>query len=149
MTPLSPHFSLEELTRSATAGRLGIDNTPPPDCVQRLRALCEDVLERIRSLLDQPVRVNSGYRCPELNAAVGGSTHSQHLLGEAVDIEVPGLSNKRLAELIRGSVIPFDQLILEHTSESDPSAGWVHVSHKSKGNRKQFVVIPRSRPQKE
>lgn len=149
MTPLSSHFTLEELCRSETAARLGIDNFPPLEVVDRLRRVCEFILEPLRAHVGFPVIVNSGYRSPELNKAVGGSKNSQHMLGEAVDIEVPQVPNKRLAQMVRGLGLPYDQLILEHAEDSDPQAGWVHVSHREKDNRTDFFVIPRVRKVKE
>ena len=109
---LSDHFCLGELTFSETAARKHIDNLPPTDIAENLRRLCEVVLEPVRRHYGRPFRPNSGYRCPELNTAVGGSATSQHCKGEAVDIEVPGVSNYDLAKWIEQN-LEFDQLILE------------------------------------
>ncbi len=113
---LSPHFSLRELTRSDTADAMGNPNTPTPDHMANMRnALCPG-LERIRALPKvggRPVTVESAYRNPVVNAAVGGVPNSDHALGYAADIQVDGLSDYELACAIRDSDIEFDQLIRE------------------------------------
>lgn len=124
---LSPNFTLAELTRSDTATRLGIDNTPPAAVISALRHLCERVLEPTRRQFGRPVRVNSGYRSPRANSAVGGSDTSQHVFGEAADLEIPGIANGDIAIWIRDNLV-FDQLILEAYTPGQPSSGWVHVS---------------------
>lgn len=122
---LSPHFTLSEATKSQTASRLGIDNTPSPDEIEQMKKLCENVLEPIRAHFG-PVRVNSFYRSPRLNAEVGSKSSSQHTKGQAADIEVSGVPTRELAEWIKANVLT-DQIILEHVT-SDPFSGWVHVS---------------------
>lgn len=126
---LSPHFSLSELTRSEAAARGGFNNTPPPEAVEALRALCVNVLEPLRVAVGKPLRINSGYRGPEANKAVGGSATSDHCFGRAADIEVDGFDNKKLAETIVELGLPFKQLILEFYVPGDPNSGWVHVAH--------------------
>ncbi|WP_185964331.1 D-Ala-D-Ala carboxypeptidase family metallohydrolase [Aliikangiella marina] len=126
---LSPHFTLRELIRSDTAARKGIDNSPPPELVPKLKRLCVEVLEPIRTHYNVPFSPNSGYRSKALNDAIGGSARSQHCLAEAVDIEVIGISNYELANWIRRN-LAFDQLILECYQPGDPASGWVHVSIK-------------------
>lgn len=123
---LSPHFTLEELTASTTAKRLGIDNTPAPELVPRLVLLAE-MLERIRSTLNVPVVVTSGYRSPPVNRAVGGVTSSDHTQGHAADIVAPSFGSatavaRQLAPLV--SVLGIGQLILEGVKGKQ----WVHVS---------------------
>lgn len=137
---LSKHFTLAEMTRSEAATRAGVDNTPPPEAVEALKALCENVLEPLRVAMGKPMRVNSGYRGPEANKAVGGSTTSQHCKGEAADIEFDGFDNKKLAQKIIDMKLPFDQLILEFYKPGDPNSGWVHVSHKKGGKQRGEVV---------
>lgn len=132
---LSPHFTLAELCRSQTAAREGIDNTPPPEVVARLRVLCERVLEPVRALVGAPVFVSSGYRSPALNRRVSGTENGQHPKGEAVDFEVPGVDNLALAHKIVASDIDFDQLILEFYVDGQPSSGWLHVSYREGRNR--------------
>ena len=137
---LSENFSLQELLKSQTALRKGIDNKPTdPSVITNLQVLCEKVLQPIRDHFARPVVINSGYRCPKLNKAIGSSSKSQHTKGEAADIEIPGLSNKELAEYIEDN-LPFDQLILEFYTPGIPDSGWVHVSYKSEGNRKSILT---------
>jgi|TARA_B100001094_G_scaffold200441_1_gene194493 uncharacterized protein YcbK (DUF882 family) len=139
---LSENFSLQELLKSQTALRKGIDNKPTdPSVITNLQVLCEKVLQPIRDHFARPVVINSGYRCPKLNKAIGSSSKSQHTKGEAADIEIPGLSNKELAEYIEDN-LPFDQLILEFYNGVDPNSGWVHVSYVGDSdNRKQTLTI--------
>lgn len=135
---LTPNFTLREMSKSSYAARNGIDNTPRDDVVDALRALCLNVLQPIRDHFGKPVRVNSGYRSPALNAAIGGSKTSQHMKGEAADIEIDGVDNLELAMWIRDN-LPFDQLISECYEPGDPSSGWVHVSFKL-ANRGQALT---------
>lgn len=135
---LSPSFSLNEFVKSGAAIRLGLDNTPPPSAVENLRELCLNVLQPIRNKWGLPVVISSGYRSANLNHAVGGSSTSLHLFGQAADIEVPGVSNAELWRFIRGN-LPFDQLIAEYLEADDPRAGWIHVSYKKFENRKQAL----------
>lgn len=113
MTRLSPNFTLAELTRSQTAARLGLDNTPTPAVVAALAALCVHVLEPLRARVGGPLVINSGYRSPAVNKRIGGAATSQHALGEAADIERPGMSNFDLATVIRDSGMPFDHFDFE------------------------------------
>jgi len=124
---LSPHFSLEELTKSQTALRMGIDNTTTERETQALRYVCYKVLEPVREHFAIPFSPSSGFRSKELNDAIGGAVGSQHCLGEAADIEIPGVDNETLARWIVKN-LTFDQLILEYYIQGDPSSGWVHVS---------------------
>ena len=136
---LSRHFSLYEMIRSETAARQGIDNTPPENLVPKLRDICVQVLEPVRQHFGVPIRPNSGYRSPALNEAVGGSKKSQHGKGEAVDFEVPGVSNYDLAAWIRDQLI-YDQLILECYTPGIPGSGWVHVSYRAGANRNRSMT---------
>lgn len=125
-TKLTTHFTLEELTRSATADRLGLANWPTVDDLKRLQATA-DMLQRIRDTLGSAVVVTSGYRAPAVNKAVGGVTSSDHARGQAADIVVPGYGTpyqvaKALAPLV--SVLGIGQLILEGVKGKQ----WVHVS---------------------
>ena len=130
---LSAHFTLAEMTRSEAATRKGVANTPPPDAIENLRALCNKVLQPLRDEMARPMRINSAYRGPEANAAVGGSKSSQHMSGEAADIEFDGFDNKLLAKKIVDMKLPFDQIILEFYRPGEPNSGWIHVSHKRGG----------------
>lgn len=135
---LSPNFSLQEFTKSQTAVRLGIDNTPEEDHLVAAQSLFLMVVQPIRDHFG-PTVLNSGYRGPALNEAVGGSATSQHCKGEAVDLEVPGVPNAEVAEWIRDN-LDFDQLILEFYTPGIPDSGWVHVSYKNEGNRKSILT---------
>lgn len=131
---LSPHFTLAELTRSTAAERYGLSNEPPAEAVEALRRLCLEVLEPVRRNFGRPVIVNSGYRSRAVNRKVRGSPRSQHMLGEAADIEIPGISNGYVAQWILEQ-LDFDQLILENYKPGVPSSGWVHVSWRPSGRR--------------
>ena len=135
---LSKNFSYEEMTKSQTGSRLGLDNEPDDECLEALKLLCEKLLEPIRESLG-PVHVNSGYRSGELNRAIGGTATSQHCRGQAADIEVPGFSNVELAKWIE-TKCDYDQLILECHKPGVPNSGWVHVSYRASGNRKQELT---------
>ena len=135
---LTENFSLNELTKSQTAERKGIDNTPSAEHQENLKRLCETILQRIRDHFGQVVSISSGYRSPELCVAIGSSTKSQHARGEAADFEIFGVSNKELADYINEN-LTYDQLILEYWKESDPNSGWVHCSFTLNGNRKQYL----------
>jgi zinc D-Ala-D-Ala carboxypeptidase len=139
---LSKNFSLAEFTKSQTAERKGIDNTPQGEHMDAALALFENVVQPVRDHFG-PTVINSGYRSPELNEAVGGSATSQHCKGEAVDIEVPGVANGDLARWIEEN-LDFDQLILEFYTPGIPDSGWVHVSYKADGeNRKSILTASR------
>ena len=135
---LTENFSLNELTKSQTAERKGINNTPSTEHQENLKRLCETILQPIRDHFDCVVSVSSGYRSPELCVAIGSSTKSQHARGEAADFEIFGVSNKELADYINEN-LTYDQLILEYWKESDPNSGWVHCSFTLNGNRKQYL----------
>ena len=135
---LSKNFSLEELTKSQTATRKGIDNTPSPEHQANLQSLCTAILQPIRDHFSQVVTVSSGYRSQELCLAIGSKTTSQHAKGEAADFEIFGVSNKELADYINEH-LDYDQLILEYWKESDPNSGWVHCSFSEGNNRKQYL----------
>ena len=134
---LSKNFSLEELTKSDTAIRRGINNVPSEDVINNIQELVDNVLQPVRDRLG-PVVVTSGYRSPELNTAIGGSKTSDHCLGMAADIEVLGIDNKITAEYIRDNLV-FTQLILEFYKDGVPDSGWVHVSFDPKDLKKQVL----------
>jgi len=135
---LSKNFTLTEYTKSQTALRQGIDNTPGDEHLASAKLLFEKVVQPVRDHFG-PTVINSGYRGPALNAAVGGSSSSQHCKGEAVDIECPGTPNYDVARWIEDN-LDYDQLILEFYTPGIPDSGWVHVSYKSEGNRKQSLT---------
>ena len=136
---LTENFSLNELTKSQTAERKGIDNTPSAEHQENLKSLCEMILQPIRDHFGQVVSVSSGYRSPELCVAIGSSTQSQHAKGQASDFEIFGISNKELADYIDQN-LDYDQLILEYwKGDDEPNSGWVHCSFNAQGNRKQYL----------
>ena len=136
---LTENFSLNELTKSQTAERKGIDNTPSTEHQENLKSLCEMILQPIRDHFGQVVSVSSGYRSPELCVAIGSSTQSQHAKGQASDFEIFGVSNKELADYINEN-LDYDQLILEYwKGEDEPNSGWVHCSYTNGSNRKQYL----------
>lgn len=129
------HFTIHELTRSATADRKGIDNTPSKQVIENLTALVDNVLDPLREAWGKPIHVNSGYRCPELNRAVGGAPGSQHMKGEAADITAGSQAlNRKLYILLRNLDLPVDQAINEHDFK------WIHVSYGPKHRRHFFAI---------
>jgi len=133
---LSKNFSLNELIKSQTATRLGIDNTPTDEHIDNLKALCENILQPVREHYGISFSPSSGYRSVALCEAIGSSAKSQHARGEAVDFEVPGVDNLSLASWI-SEHLDFDQLILEFYKEGDPNSGWVHCSFKDKASNRR------------
>lgn len=142
MTQLSKNFSLAEMIKSETALRRGLENNPGPAEVANLQLLAEKVLQPIRDHFARGVKVNSGFRHPDVNAAVGGSRTSDHCRGMAADIEIPGLANGDLAEWIKDN-LNFTQLILEFYTPGVPDSGWVHVSYDPTNLKKQVMTAAR------
>jgi len=143
---ISAHFTLKEAMASHAARLRGIDNTPPADVIPRLKYVAETILEPIRARYGVPLVYdggNSWYRCKALNRAIGGAKNSQHMTGEAVDIEVRGVSNIALAHWVKDT-LPFDQLILENYSGT-PSSGWVHVSAINGWGRGEVLTYSRGK----
>ena len=135
---LSENFSLLELTKSQTAERKGIDNTPSPTHRNNLKLLCTHILQPIRDHFKRVVSVSSGYRSEALCIAIGSKISSQHAKGQAADFEIYGLSNGELATWIKEN-LNYDQLILEYWTPESPNNGWIHCSYNSEGNRKQYL----------
>lgn len=133
------YFTIEELTRSDSATKRGIDNTPTAEAVRNLTTLVDKVLDPLRTAWGGPIVVNSGYRCKALNDAVGGSKTSDHMTGRAADIEAADrskASNTKLFNLIQSLGLSFDQLI------DESGMSWVHVSYRSEAeNRKQILKL--------
>lgn len=136
---LTKNFTLAEMTKSETALRHDMDNTPGEAEIAALKLLSEKVLQPVRDHYGKGVKVNSGFRHPEVNAKVGGSKTSDHCRGQAADIEIPGVANAELAEWIRDN-LEFRQLILEFYTPGIPDSGWVHVSYVAEDNKKQVMT---------
>lgn len=147
-------FTISELCRSEKATKLKIDNTPTPGIKQNLERLVANILDPLREAWGGPIDVNSGYRCPPLNKAVGGVKNSQHLTGQAADIRiysrdangkyirdkngdriVDRAANRRLFQLIQSMGLPFDQLI------DESNFSWVHVSFDTSRNRREVKKL--------
>ncbi len=127
------YFTIEELTKSATATRLKIDNTPTAEVVKNLTALVDNTLDPLREIYGKPIRVTSGYRCPRLNKAVGGVANSQHLTGQAADLcQGSREENRRLFVYLEQYCV-FDQLLWENGGQ------WIHVSYRADGKNRQQV----------
>jgi hypothetical protein len=131
---LSKHFTLLELTRSQTAKRLDIKNEPSAAEIKCLKELCENILEPIRVHFGKPLVLSSVYRSPALNKAIGGASTSQHVKGQAADLEIAGVANAAIYAYILDN-LDFDQLIAEKLKTSDGGAGWIHVSYNKGKNR--------------
>lgn len=136
---LSENFSLAEMTHSNTAVSRGIPNNPDRVSIANLQLLVDNVLQPLRTRLGRAVRVTSGYRSRPVNSAVGGAASSQHIVGEAADIQVPGMTPFNVAETIRQH-LPFDQLILTAQVRGNPSAGFVHVSFSRNRQRRDLLT---------
>lgn len=140
MEKLSPNFGLDELTYSATACRLKIDNTPSPEIKDSLTNLAKNVLQPIRNKWGAPIVVTSGYRCPIVNKAVGGAAGSQHMKGEAADVKVGGKTeNKKLfnliVKMINSGELTVGQLIDEYNYK------WIHVSLPTPRHKNEVLHI--------
>jgi uncharacterized protein YcbK (DUF882 family) len=130
---LTEHFTLEEMTASEYAARNGIKNNPSETAVQNLILLCQNVLEPLRQIVQKPVIIISGYRSKKLNVAIGGSSTSQHMKGQAADFIVVGLTVKEIFNIVAGQ-LPFDQLILEYGQ-------WVHASFHEPLRKDKLLAI--------
>ena len=135
---LSKNFALSEMVKSATAERLGVDNSPGSHHLVNLTHLCINILQPVREQFGV-ITINSGYRSPNLNAKVGGSKTRQHCNGQAADFESFSTPNPDLAKWISKN-LEFDQLILEFYDGKDPNSGWVHCSYNLMGNRKKIMT---------
>lgn len=137
---LTQNFSLEELTRSDTAERKGIDNSPTAEHIHNLAELCENVLQPLRDKVKHSIRVTSGYRSEKLNNAIGGSKTSEHSFGKAADIKLI-IDGENKSEILYLSIlemnIPFRQMIWEFGDNETPS--WVHISFNKDDNKKQTL----------
>lgn len=138
---LSKHLSLAEISRSETAKRKGINNTPSGEHLDNFKKLAENIFEPIREHFGVPIHISSGYRSKELNSAIGGSATSQHCSGEAIDIDMDGsasgVTNAQVFNFIKDN-LQFDQLIWEFGSDSNPD--WVHVSYETTGKQRKQIL---------
>lgn len=142
---ISTHLNLAEVTRSDSAKRHGIDNTPTAEHLENFKLLAEKVFEPIRLHFKTPIFISSGYRSKALNDFIGGSASSQHCKGQAIDIDMDGskggVTNKMVFDFIV-SRLDFDQCIHEFGTDENPD--WVHVSYVKTGNRKQKLRAVRT-----
>ena len=134
---LTRNFTLLELTKSDTAIRRGIDNNPTADQVEKLKLLCENILQPVRDHFGR-VKVTSGFRSVELCLAIGSSSNSQHAKAEAADFECPGVDNVELFDWIKSNLEP-DQMILEFYTPGEPNSGWIHCSYIPDQPRASFL----------
>ena len=134
---LTRNFTLSELIKSDTAIRKGINNNPNAEQIEKLKALCENILQPVRDHFGR-VKITSGYRSIELCEAIGSSARSQHAKAEAADFEVTGVDNVELADWIHRE-LEWDQLILEFYTPGEPNSGWIHCSVTEGMPRKQFL----------
>lgn len=125
------HFTLSELKKSVTADKLGINNSIPLSIIPNIEILINQVLDPIREYMNEPIYVNSGYRCPLLNKAVGGVAGSQHVLGQAADITTRSRENNLIMERYIEENLTFDQMIVYKN--------FIHVSYRTTGNRHQII----------
>jgi uncharacterized protein YcbK (DUF882 family) len=136
---LTANFTLAEMVKSDTALRHDMDNTPGEIEIENLKRLAEKVLQPVREHYQRGVKVNSGFRHPDVNAKVGGSKTSDHCKGQAADIEIPGIPNADLAKWITEN-LDFTQVILEFYTQGVPDSGWVHVSYDPQNLKKQSLT---------
>jgi len=134
---LSRNFTLSELIKSDTAIRKGINNNPNAEQIEKLKALCENILQPVRDHFGR-VKITSGFRSVELCMAIGSSANSQHAKAEAADFECVGVDNAELFDWIKLNLSP-DQLILEFYTPGEPNSGWIHCSYTTDKPRKQFL----------
>ena len=134
---LTRNFSLQELTKSDTAIRKGIDNEPNADQIDKLKMLCEKILQPVRDQFGR-VKITSGFRSPELCVAIGSSLDSQHSRAEAADFEVVGVDNAEVADWVKMNC-ETDQLILEFYTPGEPNSGWIHASYVMFNPRAQYM----------
>jgi hypothetical protein len=141
---LSKYVSLAEVTRSDTAKRKGIDNSPTVEHLENLKVISEEVFDKVREYFGVPIFISSGYRSAALNKAIGGSATSDHNLGKALDLDQDGhgngVTNADVFNYIKSN-LDFDQLIWEFGTDKNPD--WVHVGYRKGANRKQILKAVR------
>ena len=136
---LSPNFQLKEFIESPTADALKIDNRPDWEVVINLRNLCREVLQPLRDYAQQPIHVNSGYRCEALNEAVHGVGNSQHLYGQAADVHIPDVNTGRKWYEFLVNHTDFDQVLFEYRRNG---ARWLHVSCRRNRRENRHQAFP-------
>ena len=139
---LSRNFTLSELTKSDTAIRKGINNNPNAEQIEKLKALCENILQPVRDHFGR-VKITSGFRSVDLCMAIGSSANSQHAKAEAADFECVGVDNAELADWIKDN-LPYDQLIVEYYTPGEPNSGWIHCSYIPDQPRASYLWAYRS-----
>ena len=139
---LTRNFTLSELTKSDTAIRMGINNNPSAEQIEKLKALCENILQPVRDHFGR-VKITSGFRSVELCLAINSSANSQHAKAEAADFECVGVDNVELFDWIKNNLEP-DQLILEFYTPGEPNSGWIHCSWVPEGRRASLLHAFRS-----
>ena len=142
---LTANITLDELTKSQTAERKGINNNPSPQQIENLKALAVNILQPVRSHFDKPLIISSGFRCAQLCIEIGSKITSQHVADNdaaAADFEIPGVDNRELASWIKNE-LEFDQLILEFYRDNEPTSGWIHCSYSTNHNRNQCLYASR------
>ena len=139
---LSRNFTLSELIKSDTAIRKGINNNPNAEQIQKLKALCENILQPVRDHFGR-VKITSGFRSVDLCMAIGSSANSQHAKAEAADFECVGVDNAELADWIKNN-LPYDQLIVEYYTPGEPNSGWIHCSYIPDQPRASYLWAYRS-----
>ena len=136
---LSKHFKLSEFTKSQIAARHGLKNLPGSGEVKNLENLCYEILEPVRAKFEKPIMISSGFRSLMVNRKLGSSDSSQHCKGQAVDFEIAGVANIKVAYWIQANC-DFDELILEYYQPDDDQHGWIHVSYNEKGANRKTVL---------
>ena len=139
---LSRNFTLSELIKSDTAIRKGINNNPNAEQIEKLKALCENILQPVRDHFGR-VKITSGFRSVDLCLAIGSSSKSQHAKAEAADFECIGVDNAELADWIKDN-LPYDQLIVEYYTPGEPNSGWIHCSYIPDQPRASYLWAYRS-----
>ena len=139
---LSRNFTLSELIKSDTAIRKGINNNPNAEQIEKLKALCENILQPVRYHFGR-VKITSGFRSVDLCLAIGSSSNSQHAKAEAADFECIGVDNAELADWIKDN-LPYDQLIVEYYTPGEPNSGWIHCSYVPDQPRASYLWAYRS-----
>ena len=142
---LTANITLDELTKSQTAERKGINNNPNPKQIDNIKALAINILQPVRSHFDKPLIISSGFRCAQLCIEIGSVPTSQHVADDnaaAADFEIPGVDNGELALYIKNE-LEYDQLILEFYRDNEPTSGWIHCSYSNDHNRNQSLRAQR------